>query len=50
MTEERQLRRAVVIGGSMGGLLAARALSNHFDEVLILERDPVHGQTLFPTS
>lgn len=31
--------RASVIGGSMAGLLAARVLSNHFDEVVVLERD-----------
>ncbi len=32
-------RRALVIGGSMGGLLAARALSDHFGYVGIVERD-----------
>jgi 2-polyprenyl-6-methoxyphenol hydroxylase-like FAD-dependent oxidoreductase len=32
-------RQAIVIGASMGGLLAARALSDHFDRVTILERD-----------
>ncbi|OFX25089.1 MAG: hypothetical protein A2V77_05795 [Anaeromyxobacter sp. RBG_16_69_14] len=31
--------RAVVIGGSMGGLLAARALSGYFQQVTVLERD-----------
>lgn len=31
---------AVVIGASMGGLLAARALSDHFEQVTLLERDP----------
>ncbi len=31
--------RAVVIGGSMGGLLAARALSGYFQHVTVLERD-----------
>lgn len=30
--------RAVVIGGSLAGLLAARVLSDHHDEVLLLER------------
>lgn len=30
---------AVVIGGSMAGLLAARVLSDHFDRVTIIERD-----------
>ncbi len=32
-------RRAVVIGGSLSGLLAARVLSEHFDHVTIIERD-----------
>lgn len=32
-------RRAVVIGASMAGLLAARVLADHFDEVVLLERD-----------
>ena len=30
---------AVVIGGSMAGLLAARVLSDHFEQVTIIERD-----------
>ena len=34
------MRRAVVLGGSMAGLLAARVLSDHCSEVLIIERDP----------
>ncbi|GAA2704620.1 FAD-dependent oxidoreductase [Actinoplanes palleronii] len=32
-------RRAVVLGGSIAGLMAARVLSDHADEVLIVERD-----------
>jgi flavin-dependent dehydrogenase len=31
----------VVIGASMAGLLAARALSSHFERVTVLERDPL---------
>ncbi|MEJ2709244.1 MAG: hypothetical protein P8074_16660 [Anaerolineales bacterium] len=31
--------KAVVIGASMGGLLAARALADHFEQVTLLERD-----------
>lgn len=31
--------RAVVIGGSMVGLAVARALSEHFREVIVIERD-----------
>ena len=30
---------ALVIGGSMAGLLAARVLSEHFERVTIIERD-----------
>ncbi|MCP3804063.1 hypothetical protein NLX83_32810 [Allokutzneria sp. A3M-2-11 16] len=33
------MRRAVVLGASMAGLLAARVLSDHADEVLVIERD-----------
>ncbi|MEP6493320.1 MAG: monooxygenase [bacterium] len=35
----RNGRHAVVIGASMGGLLAARALAEHFEQVTVLERD-----------
>ena len=31
--------RAVVVGGSLAGMLAARVLSDHFDDVIVLERD-----------
>src|SRR6185295_16595569 len=34
-----QGRHAVVLGGSLAGLLTARVLSDHFDEVTIIERD-----------
>jgi hypothetical protein len=34
-----QARRAIVIGASLAGLRAARTLSNHFDEVLLLDCD-----------
>ncbi|MHA6758486.1 FAD-dependent oxidoreductase [Streptacidiphilus sp. PAMC 29251] len=34
-----RMRRAVVLGGSMAGLMAARVLSEHADEVVVLERD-----------
>jgi 2-polyprenyl-6-methoxyphenol hydroxylase-like FAD-dependent oxidoreductase len=33
--------RAIVIGGSMAGLMAARVLADHFENVMILERDHV---------
>ena len=32
-------REALVIGSGMGGLVAARALSDHFERVTVLERD-----------
>jgi len=35
----KQGGHAVVIGASMGGLLAARALADHFERVTLLERD-----------
>lgn len=41
MDSERS-RHAVVIGGSVAGLLAARVLSEHFERVTVLERDAVH--------
>jgi 2-polyprenyl-6-methoxyphenol hydroxylase-like FAD-dependent oxidoreductase len=37
--ESRRRGRAVVAGGGIGGLLAARALADHFDEVVVLDRD-----------
>ena len=33
------VKHAIVVGAGMGGLLAARALADHFDEVTVLERD-----------
>jgi 2-polyprenyl-6-methoxyphenol hydroxylase-like FAD-dependent oxidoreductase len=35
----RRRRHAVVVGGSMAGMLAARVLSDHFAAVTLLERD-----------
>jgi 2-polyprenyl-6-methoxyphenol hydroxylase-like FAD-dependent oxidoreductase len=35
--------RAVVVGASMGGLLAARVLSEAFDEVIVIDRDSLAG-------
>ncbi len=34
---------AVVIGGSMAGLLAAHVLSDHFEQVTLIERDRLTG-------
>jgi 2-polyprenyl-6-methoxyphenol hydroxylase-like FAD-dependent oxidoreductase len=36
-------KRAVVLGGSIAGLMAARVLSDHADEVVIIERDDTDG-------
>ena len=36
--------RAVVLGASLAGLLAARVLSEHFTEVVLLERDALPEQ------
>jgi 2-polyprenyl-6-methoxyphenol hydroxylase-like FAD-dependent oxidoreductase len=37
--EAKRGREAIVIGASMGGLLAARALADHYEHVTLLERD-----------
>jgi 2-polyprenyl-6-methoxyphenol hydroxylase-like FAD-dependent oxidoreductase len=34
-------KNAVVIGGSIGGLLSARVLSDYFDRVTVIECDPI---------
>ena len=34
-----RVHRAVVLGGSLAGLLAARALADHYAEVLVVDRD-----------
>ncbi len=41
MNIPKQGKQAVVIGGSMAGLLAARVLSDHFTQVMVVERDPL---------
>jgi 2-polyprenyl-6-methoxyphenol hydroxylase-like FAD-dependent oxidoreductase len=41
MASEAIARQAVVIGAGMGGLAAARALSDYFEQVVVLERDPL---------
>lgn len=35
--------RAVVIGGSVAGVLAAHVLAGHYDEVVVLDRDDIPG-------
>ena len=38
---------AAVIGGGMAGVLAARALADHFAEVTVVERDRLPDQPDF---
>ena len=40
-----QRERAIVIGGSIAGLLTARILTNHFQQVTIIERDSLTDST-----
>jgi len=37
------MRRAVVLGASVAGLMAARVLSDHAEEVVVIERDSTGG-------
>jgi 2-polyprenyl-6-methoxyphenol hydroxylase-like FAD-dependent oxidoreductase len=39
-------QQAVVIGAGMGGLSAARVLADHFERVLVLERDALPADPL----
>lgn len=39
-----QRGQAIVLGASIGGLMTARALSNHFERVTIIEKDKVERQ------
>ena len=47
MNSDSKRDRAVVIGGSIAGLLAARALSEFYSEVVILERDDVSSEGVY---
>jgi 2-polyprenyl-6-methoxyphenol hydroxylase-like FAD-dependent oxidoreductase len=40
-------RHAIVIGGSMAGLLAARVLADHYDRVTVIERDRFPTEPVF---
>ena len=46
MTPSRKhaFEHAIVLGASMGGLLAARALAPHFERVTLIERDELPGE------
>jgi 2-polyprenyl-6-methoxyphenol hydroxylase-like FAD-dependent oxidoreductase len=46
--EMDQRKHALVLGGSLAGLFAARVLSDHFERVTIVERDPVHDRPRSP--
>jgi glycine/D-amino acid oxidase-like deaminating enzyme len=37
-------QQAVVIGGSLAGLMTARVLADHFDAVTVLERDYIDAR------
>jgi hypothetical protein len=39
-------RRAIVIGAGMGGCSAARALADHFEQVVIIERDSLPAEPI----
>ena len=39
MNKQEDRGHAVVLGASLGGLLAARVLSDHYDKVTLLEKD-----------
>jgi flavin-dependent dehydrogenase len=41
VTHKTMARRAVVVGSGVAGLFAARVLSDHFDEVVLIDRDDV---------
>lgn len=40
-------KQAVIIGGSVAGLLAAAALANRYEQVIVIERDNLPGQPDF---
>jgi 2-polyprenyl-6-methoxyphenol hydroxylase-like FAD-dependent oxidoreductase len=42
--DQRLGRQAVVIGGSVAGLMAARVLADHFESVTVLERDAIENR------
>jgi 2-polyprenyl-6-methoxyphenol hydroxylase-like FAD-dependent oxidoreductase len=43
MHGQQRFGKAIVIGGSIAGLLSARVLSDFFEKVIVLERDPAPG-------
>lgn len=47
-TNDPARRRAVVLGGSLAGLLTARVLADHVDEVVVVDRDDLDGELAGP--
>jgi 2-polyprenyl-6-methoxyphenol hydroxylase-like FAD-dependent oxidoreductase len=45
-TQNVRIERAIVVGGSLTGLLAARVLGEYFSEVTIIERDRLKDETM----
>ena len=43
-------QHAVVIGGSLAGLMTARVLADHFDHVTVLERDEIEDRPIIHKS
>src|SRR5579862_9241005 len=43
--QDQHGERAVVLGGGMAGLLAARVLSDRYGEVVVVDRDELSGTT-----
>ena len=41
---QTQKQHAIVLGGSLTGLLTAKVLSKYFTQVTIIEKDPIHRQ------
>ena len=41
---ERPGNHAIVVGGSVAGLMTARVLSDHFDRVTVFERDQIEDR------
>jgi 2-polyprenyl-6-methoxyphenol hydroxylase-like FAD-dependent oxidoreductase len=40
MSRQQGFKRAVIVGSGIAGLVGARVLSDHFEQVILLERDP----------
>lgn len=45
-----KLEHAIVIGGSIAGLISARVLSDYFELVTVLERDPIENRPVLRKS